>query len=281
MFNDWAIKGWSKALSTDFPLDRATFILCSIVPLSYIEMVGDENFVVVDLSEIRKHTNMGKAGCDFLVSEGLAKWLHNGKINDLKDYKQIAIGTSSDYVTADYYFQKTNRISTVVNTPVAGNKYILNGDEFLVTIERMDELFERYKVFCNKVNLKSQAEKVHTKIKTILKNIAANGNITPVELLGYLDCVNAMVYDWTDIPKTYSNIKMKNTAKQVIAKTTSDNIIKVVPYFVEYYPEIAKEGYEETNIYNLNFHFTSMMKKMQKNTNSKRTRKAGYEEDRL
>ena len=38
IFNDWAIRKWSMVLGDDFALDKATFLLCSIIPLSYIEI---------------------------------------------------------------------------------------------------------------------------------------------------------------------------------------------------------------------------------------------------
>lgn len=280
MFNDWAIRKWSKALSDGFPLDQATFLVCSIIPLSFIEMVDGDNYVVVNLSDIRKYTNVVKEGCDFLVSKGYAKWLTKNRQHNNRDYDQIAIGTSPDFITAVYYFEASKRISTATKTS-RGAENSREKTDYTDTIEVLDEWFEKYKVFCNKVNLKSKAEKIHKKIKTVLDNVIATNKITPIELLTYLDCVNAMIYDWTDVPNSYSNIKLRNTAKQVIQKTTPDNIIKVVPYFVENYPKTAKQGYEETNIYNLSFHFTSMLNKV--NGRSRRTvkRNKGYEDDKL
>ena len=105
--------------------------------------------------------------------------------------------------------------------------------------------------------------------------------MTNVDLLTYLDCVNAMVYDWTDVPTNYTDIKTKQVAKGIVNKYTIEDIIKVVPYFVENYPTNAKEGYEDTNIYTLNFSFQSMLIKMKgKNRVNRGTRKT-YEDDRL
>lgn len=279
MFNDWAIRKWSKVLSDKFPLDQASFLICSIIPLSYIEVIEEENFVVVNLSDIRKYTHFVKEGCDFLVSKGYAKWLTKDKRNNNQDYNQIAIGTSVDFINATYYFEISKRITEA--TKVANGGKISQSIDYSDTVKILDDWFERYKIFCNKINLSSKAEKVHKKIKIVLTNVTKSNKITPIELLTYLDCVNAMIYDWTDVPNSYSNIKLKSVAKQVIAKTTPNNIIKVIPYFVENYPTTAKQGYEETNIYNLSFHFSSMLRKVNGKSNRTKGKNRGYDDDKL
>ena len=282
MFNDWAIRKWSKVLSDDFPLDKATFLICSLIPISYIDMVDDENFVVVNLSDIRKYTNVVKEGCDFLVKEGYAKWLTKNRQYNNTDYDQISIGTSIDFITAVYYFEASKRISTSIPVKQSSvSKRRISKNDISETIELLDEWYESYKIFCAKIHSKTKAEKIHGKIKLILNNVIATGNMTAVELLSYLDCVNAMRNDWLDVPTSYNNnYKFMAMAKQVLAKTTAENLLKLVPYYVDNYPKTAKEGFEETNIYNLSFHFTAMMTKMNKKTGVK-SKTQNYDDDKL
>ena len=279
---DWAIKKWTLALSNDFTLDAVSFLVSSILPLVQIETKGTDNLLVVELSEIRKYTNLAKQGCDLLVKNGVAKW-----VNDAKgriSYDKIAVGTTNDYVSAIYYFEKTNRITQAIKSPLKTRtsriKKTTNLTDFGDTIQILDDWYARYSVFCSKVSLHSKAEKIHDKIKNVIINVKNTGTITPVELLTYLDCVNAMIYDWTDVPNTYSNIKLRQVAKKIIAKSTADNIIRIVPYYAENYPNIAKQGYEETNIYNLDFHFTSMLMKATKGKVGKNKPK-NYNDDKL
>ena len=281
MFNDWAIRKWSKVLSDDFSLDKATFLICSLIPISYIDIVDDENFVVVNLSDIRKYTNVVKEGCDFLVKNGYAKWLTKNRQYNNTDYDQISIGTSPDFITAVYYFEASKRISTSIPTKqtTAVKKSSIDKNNISDTITLLDEWYEQYKIFCAKIHSKSKAEKIHAKIKTVLDNVIITGNMTPVELLTYLDCLNAMKNDWLDIPNSYTNIKLKQMAKQVIAKTTAENLLKLIPYYVDNYPKIAKQGFEETNVYNLSFHFTSMMNKMNGSKVGNKTKT--YDDDKL
>ena len=89
-----------------------------------------------------------------------------------------------------------------------------------------------------------------------------------------MDCVNAIFYDWTDVPNTYSNPKLRAVAKKIIGRTTADNLVKLVPYYVEHYPTIARAGYEETNIFNLDFNFNSMLMKVNSSKGSTKKKAA-------
>ena len=273
MINDWAIKKWSKALADSFPLDSGTFLLASIIPLSYIEQRNGENFMVVDLAEIRKYTRMAKDGCDFLVDKGYAKWMNTS------EYDKIAIGVAKDFVTTMYYFEKKNRISDSMSSLSASKKDTINPIDIDETIVKLDRWFETYKTFCEKVNLGQKAEKIYSRMMVTIKNVKYSHKITPRELLLYLDCVNAMLYDWTDIPEKYTN-KLTDRAKEVSGKTTAENIIKLIPYYVEHYPTIAKKGFEETNIYNLSFHFNTILSRMN-GGNRPAAKRKGFGDDKL
>lgn len=277
MFNNFSIKKWSYVLSDSFPLDKTTFLLCSIIPLSYLEEIRDEMLIVVDLKDIRKYTNVVKEGCEYLINKGVAKWVTEP--NKEIEQRSIAIGHSPDYVSEKYFFEKTAvPIKEALNEEPSKSS-VVDSSQFSDTVETLDTWFTKYKNFCSKIKLNSKAEKVYDKVKSVIKK-AKDGKMTNVDLLTYLDCVNAMVYDWTDVPNSYTDIKTKQVAKGIVNKYTIEDIIKVVPYFVENYPLTAKVGYEDTNIYMLNFSFQSMLVKMKGKRPGNRVRKT-YEDDNL
>jgi hypothetical protein len=277
IFNDWAIRKWSMVLGDDFALDKATFLLCSIIPLSYIEISDNENLVLVDLAEIRKYTNVVKEGCDFLVSNGYAKWVVTNSKDPNKAHDKIAIGTSPNFVRCVYYFEKSKivsaSVSKIVETP--NNQTY----DFSETIDKLDVMMENYKKYCTKIKLHSKPDKLFKKIKQALTK-AQTGSLTISEFMGYLDSVNAMVYEWTDVPNTYTNPKENAVAKKVLGMTTPDKLIKVVPYFVENYPNWAKPGYESVNIYTFSMHFQTALMKMNGATGKRKTPKT-YTDDKL
>lgn len=292
MFNSDAIKKWSSILSPECSIDPKSYLICSIIPLSYIEMVGNDNLIVVDLGDIRKHTKFVKEGCDYLVSLGFAKWVTYGVTNPKEPYSKISIGSSTSIMSAPtYYFEQkkqaftkatsTGRFSGTTSTKKANTPKRVNTSnsqdfDFGDTIQILDTWFAKYQKFCLKVNLNAKATKVYDKIKAVIDK-AKKGKMNSTDVLIYLDCVNAMIYDWIDIPSSY-NIKVKQVAKKVLVKTTNDKLISLIPYYAENYPKTAKVGYEETNIYNLDFHFNSMLSGVGK---KKPKSKSNFEADGL
>ncbi len=276
IFNDWAVRKWSMVLADEFALDKATFLLCSIIPLSYIELGDDENLVVVDISEIRKYTNIVKEGCDYLVSKGYAKWVINNSKDPNSSNNKIAIGTSPNFIRCVYYFEKHNIISASVPKIAETTKNLTY--DFTLTIDKLDIMMKNYKKYCSRIKLQSKPDKIFTKIKAVLTK-AQTGSLTISEFMSYLDCVNAMVYEWTDVPNNYTNPKENAVAKKVLGMTTVDNLINVVPYFVENYPNWAKPGYESINIFTFSMHFQTALMKM-RGTVGKRSQK-NYSNDKL
>jgi len=293
MFNSDAIKKWANILSPECTIDPKTYLICSIIPLSYIQIVGGNNLIIVDLEDIRKHTNLVKEGCDYLISIGFAKWVTYGIPNHQEPYDKISIGSSDSIMdNPTYYFEQKKKAftkatagkltgTTTKKANVSKKTTVKSTEDYTAdfgnTIQILDDWFAKYQKFCLKVNLNSKATKVYDKVKDVIGK-AKKGKMTSTDVLIYLDCVNAMIYDWIDIPSRYNNIKLKQVAKKVLVRTTNDNIIKLIPYYVENYPSTAKVGYEETNIYNLDFHFNSMLLAMNKN---KPKTKTNFEDDGL
>ena len=162
--NLWSIRKWSKALTQDFPLDTGTFLIVSIIPISYLEDINGEFLAVVDLSEINKFTQFTKQGCDKLVELGFAKWVSIGG----NPFEKIAIGSSTNFMTTNYYFDKPKKVVEEVGTTMkATNKQdVIDIKE---TVVLLDSWFVKYNDFCAKASLKSRADKVHSKLLTVLR----------------------------------------------------------------------------------------------------------------
>jgi len=292
--NDWAIRKWNMALSKEFTLDRATFLITSIIPLSYVEMLGDKNYIVVNYSDIEKHTKFAKEGCEYLIDRKFAKWGSEYKMAEFDgkeiftstsiDTNILVIGEASSLIRNSYYFE--NILSNEVKkTSVTDNKLEVEtvpqiSIDISKTISWLDEWFGRYKEFCSKIRLIEKPKKIEAKIKEFVQKVKSGKKIVHTDLLSYLDCVNAMVNEWTDVPERYTDIKQRQVATKVIGMTTAENLLKVVPYFVEHYPSWAKVGYESTNIYMLSFHISTCLTKM---NGKKRVKKSdiSYDDDKL
>lgn len=276
-----AIEVWNKVFAEDFILDKATFLLASIIPISTINTGDNENYVMVSLNDLRKYTKFAKQGCDMLVEKGFAKWHYSD--DNKKELEGIAIGTCPDFLNVSYYFEahkRFNKASIASQRMKPGARSNVPQEvtaDFTDTIAVLDTWFTRYKIFCAKANKSSLAERVFASVKKVLDK-AKTGQMDAPDLLLYLDCCNAMLYDWTDIPPQ-NNIKLKNMAKQVLVKHNAETLINVVPYFVEHYPTFAKETYEDTNIYMLSFHIGTTLKRMQRAQGKKKP--VNLKDDRL
>lgn len=296
--NDWAIEKWEDILSTKHVIDRASFLVASIIPLAYVAQDEYASYIAVDLEDIRKSTKFVKEGADFLVSEGYAKWLMpKGKEpkDRVCDYATIIIGTVGDLFSMrpknHYFFESKGRITSSLKTPRVnaslGNRLGTKAEAkdedaptFDETVKVLDSMFENYKVFCAKIRSTAKPEKVHERIKKVIIKAKKGQRLTETDLLAYLDCVNAMVLEWLDIPTTY-NIKQRQMAKTLVNRFSTEDIINGIPYFVENYPLMAKAGFEDTNIYMASFHFGKTLQKMKGRRTRGGTTKKTFENDNL
>lgn len=278
---------WSFALSDDFPLDKTTYLLTSIIPLSYVmELNNGEQVIAVDISDIRSMTKSASEGCRLLVAEGLAKWVEEpiyDRRNPTSTHSSIAIGYAENFMPRKFYFEDivvsslkvTEFTEKIIHKrkPAKNKKYDFS--------EVMDGLLiwtQKFRQYCTNISRNASYMYVTDRLREILDN-AEREKFTATDFIDYLDCVNAIVYDRTTIDKEKKgNIKMRTVAKSLIEKHNIPRIIEIVPYFVENYPNIADPKYMDTNIFMLNSHFDKMQ--LMKDREKKPTKK-NYEDDEL
>lgn len=276
MTNEWAIKKWSMVLSDKTMLDKPSFLICSILPLAYIEFVNNENLLLVNVADVRKYSNVVKAGFDLLVKSGYAKWIVDSKNKDPNEgHTRIAVGTTEDFYNVQYYFELRENLAK--ETVMVTNAVPTEDWSGLVAV--LDEWHSKYTYFCKKSHIPAKSVKAFDTIKAVLTKAKTTGKIASGDLLNYLACVNAMICEHTDIVLN-SSPKALAVAKGIIAKTKVRDLMEVVPYFVEHYPSIAKSGYEETNIYMLSVHVTNMVIRMRKaQGGTTKSQLKGYDDD--
>ena len=172
MFNDWALRSRSNILNKENGEDSVqelTFLVCSLIPLSYMMVATEGTFIVVDLKTIRKYNNHTKEGCAKLVANKYASWFidmnEDVKGHD-REYDRLIIGTTSG-LSQRYYFQdvkakpKAVRISTfktnslVIPTTV-GEEVI----DFSDVKAEIAEMMVNYEDYCKRVNFTSRVEKI-------------------------------------------------------------------------------------------------------------------------
>lgn len=279
---------WSFALSDDFPLDKRTYLLGSIMHLAYVNVTEQgEKLIAIDLSDIRQLTKCASEGCRFLVEEGLAKWIDT---TDKKDPTQapnsISIGTTSDFIKSRYYFEdivvgslrSTGFSDKVVHKRKAGKVKI---HDFSAVMDDLLPHLNSYREYCARISRNAMYATVSDTLRRIFDD-AEHGKFTPNDCIDYLDCVNAIVYDRTDIEGgKKANVKIRATAKSLIEKYNMEKIIKLVPYFVVNYPNVADPKYMDTNIFMLNMKFTSMQLMMDRVTKTSSHTQKDYDNDSL
>jgi len=282
------LKTWSFILSDECVLDKASFLIASVLPLGYLDMSGGENSIVIDLEDIKKHTNKAKEGLEVIANSGYGKWDKSGTL--------LTIGYSDTPLSTFYIFESIKgdpsgkpakqKVNTPVKTsgfdkPIPRQEAEEELFDFSETIEVLNHMHSSYEHFCIRMKLKSQSELVKKKIKAVLDK-AKVGKMDETGLLTYLACVNAMVMEWNAIPQRFSNIKERQMAKGILMQSSPDKLIRVIPYFVEHYPDLASEGKEDTNIYMLKFNMVAMARRMglvKKNKQSKKN--TSYGDDKL
>tara|TARA_Y100000034_G_scaffold29728_1_gene36175 strand:+ start:50541 stop:51377 length:837 start_codon:yes stop_codon:yes gene_type:complete len=268
MNTTYCLQGWSKALADDFPLDANTFLLASIIPLAegVMQENSDETLLVVYADDVRNHTKLAIEGFTRLIEAGYAKWFDTGN--------SISIGTTEG-MDDIYYFESTKRLATTfgsTNTKKRTIRSRIKEETVQDVLPELDELFNQYKRYCDSVGLGNLAEKTYDKIKQVINKVRSTGKFTSHDLLMYLDCMNAMVESWSSIPTTHGNAKSRKKATEVLGMASAVELLKIVPYFVQHYPQMASRGYESTNIYTLSFSLQKI-RPLALNTGSRRVSK--------
>lgn len=282
---------WSFAMSDDFPLDRRTYLIASILHLAYVYVddYGDK-FIAVDLSEIRKLTKNASQGCTFLVEEGLAKWI---EVADRRDPTQtprsISIGTTTNFIDAKYYFDEIIVTSMKPTRGFATDKIVhkrkAGATKLYDFSDVMDDAMEHlntYRAYCTRISRNAMYATVSGTLKKVLDD-AETGKLAPNDLIDYLDSYNAIVNQRTSMEGgKKASVKVRSVAKSLLEKHNIERIIRLVPYFVLNYPNIADPRYMDTNIFMLNMKFDAMQLMMQRDNLTKPTKKKyGDDNDEL
>ena len=264
-FNNWALKKWSLIFSAQTRFDPCSYLLTSLVPLSYIKIHQGGKYAVVDLEELKTHTALALQGCKFLVSEGCAQWIEftenpkdgSSKIED-NSRGILAIGKVKGFNSIAYFMEEL--------LPENQEEFVETmreqvSDSFADSIQDIDTLFISYNEYCAKAGLSGKASQIYRMIKNLINKSRAS-KLNRVEFLEYLYCINTVVYDLSDVPKVDKKHKELATANQIVMKLSSEELIQIVPYFVQNFHKFARKGAEETSIYNLSFNLTTILTKM-------------------
>lgn len=265
-FNDWALKKWSLIFSAETRFDKNSYLITSIVPISYIKLHQGSKFVVVELEDLRRHTPWALQGCKHLVTEGCAQWIEFTEspkgLDSIDDHSQgiLAIGKVKGFGSAITYFMEETlpeRQEEFIETlKVSGD------DAYAKAMETIDAVYVTYEEYCNKNGLSSKASQIYRRTKNKV-NQARASKMTRNDLLEYLYLINAMVFDLSDVPTNFnSKFKELTTATSIASKLPNEELIQLIPYFVLNYHNFARKGSEETTIYNLSFNLNTCLTKM-------------------
>lgn len=266
-FNDGALKKWSLLFSADTLLDKASFLIASLVPISFVQMHKGTNYVVVDLEDLKTHTAMALRGCKYLVEAGFATWLQftenpeNSTEIDDNSIGILAIGKMKGFRSNSFIFFMEEVLPKEKSEEVVKN---MHNDNYSSALGMIDEHFGRYEKYCDKNGYPNVPIKLYRDIKIIFNKSKA-GKLTRSEFLQYLYLMNSMVYDMIKIP-TQKEMDGKmaelKVANQIVTSVTPEDAIQLVPFFVLNYHKFARKGSEETSIYNLKFNLTTVLKRM-------------------
>ena len=304
MENTGAFRKWKDLLHGDFMLDAAGFILGSIIPYSYIEMIGDEQMVLVDYIDLRQHTNSVNDAIDLLVSLGYARWYRKDEVAEFDgstakrrgdtNFDSIIIGTAQNFMDCTYFFEKKTketigevkpaRVTRPTRRPVQvvpSNIPTIPEIPDQLDLSDIEAFINRhlnlYKVYCSKISLRSAPQKIEKKITEVLKKVRIGQILTAIDLLTYFDCSSALVNSWHDVPDRYTKPNLFASAKSILNKGKADDILRVVNYFLEEYPKWAPDSFNDTSITVLSFKYGACVNKM----GLKKPIAKGYEDDTL
>ena len=120
----------------------------------------------------------------------------------------------------------------------------------------ISEMLQRYTAFAKAVRKPQLAEDAR---KRLLKILSAK--FTNSSLCQFLFILTAMQNEYTAIDYR-PNYKELATATKILGKADSETLLKLIPFFVSNYQFFAVKGWEETNIFTLNYQFNTIKSKL-------------------
>lgn len=275
MLDNESLQLWTKLIKGDYDIHVPTFLIGTLIPFTENLYDNGDGLLGVNIKELKTGGTIVTAGIKLLIESGFAKekdgFLILGYSPRMRDTQLFL------FEQKELAVKRTKTAS--FNT--AGKKSIIQVER-IFNFEELSKSFTndliQYKTFCNTIGQPGSYNIVKDKLTELLTK-GESGTIAPKDLLQYIDCHNAIVYEWTSLPKNITSNKA-SVAKMILNQYPLDRIFEVVPYFVRNYPKTAEKGWEETTIFTLKTHFNRMFLEMSKHK-PKQKIQYGAEEDRL
>lgn len=283
MIHKQALKDWGLVLASNSDLDIASFLIGTIIPLSVVTHIAggkEAQPITVSILEIEDFVgskSVVRAGIDILVSKGFVE-------EDIKNNRLI-VGYGFLFSKSNYLFLKSSdeEPTQIGGVPELNSKAKKKGKptddpELAETFDILNNLFNSYEKVMVMAHKERASEQLVSKLKSIINTVYRTEVITPFQLAIYFELISAMYYEDTD-PKFRSSVSMQELGmcKKLISSATTKLLLKIVPFFMVNFTNLAKIKKLRNNqptLEELNFRFSLIKTEylsIQKNSQSNGT----------
>ena len=300
VYSNAGLHKW-REINDSFPLNKAAFLIGSMLSLSYVEEVDVKGklLCLVDLQDLRRHgaTN-AREQCDYLVDLGFAYYMEERttRVNkrtgeeelcyarrcntvSKRNPPRIAIGEAlSSLRKVIYFFEMKAKDTMPVDFIAASDGEVkVLSEEFK---NKLNNYMSNYDVVC--VRLRSPNRPIE--VENLMTDIHRNAQLQKMDakdLIMYIECIRCIILGELSIasPETIT-MKTRSMASKVLGRMQNNiQMLEIVVAFVENLHTLG-DGCQEASIYTLSFHFNKIKAILYgKRTATRKTE--DFENDRL
>ena len=299
IYSNAGLQKW-RVIDDSFPLNRASFLIASMLSLSYVEEVDEKGklLCLVDLKALRQHgaTN-AQEQCNYLVELGFAYYMENRttginkrtglpetyyakrcNASERRTPPRIAIGEATQYTDVRFFFEmKAKSIETVDIIGASAEDAKALSVEFK---EKLNRYMDGFDTLCIQRRQPNRPIEIENLMSDIHRQ-AQMHKLTAKNLLLYIECIRCIVYGELSIspPETFG-VKIQGTATKVLGRMPNNiQMLEMVVYFVENL-HLLGDGCKEATIFTLSFNFNKIKTMLYGKANVKR-KSEDFDNDRL
>lgn len=257
-----AIKDWGRVLAPDFSMDRATFILASLIPFS-VDYYDTENSgrIIVEYKTLNRISRRVDKAVHILVTSGVAK----------SNSTEITLG----------YIENGKRRYLYENRTQVMLEEAENSEQYKQDFKQDESMeFEKNILRQKLANYHEAAVRLHkasvyNKVKdNLMLNInrlykASTSTVTATSVLHLFEAVKALYYeDFNPNFTQKANIKNGKYIRELIDSTEPTAIISMAVVLFEYFDNYAGQ-YKDPNVFHLCFNRNRLLADIRRRHNGK------------
>jgi hypothetical protein len=247
------IRDWKHLVDSSSDVDLSLFYLSSLVPISYIEfnkpgeLVGSPVFVDMDkIEEIIGYSDVKnkivKNSDKIVINKVIENLIEKGLIQvDINFPRRFCIAYTNSFSSLKYLFEKNESVEFGSSNTVNKVESFVSLPEFSNTVLLIEKILEQYKLVCKRSNKPiTYFIRFEKHIYSLITVAIKNKMFTQPEFWDFFQYLSYAKIGLVEEPQRFSPTKSTKYVKPLLKKSKIEFLLKIVPFYLEIYPKLAK-----------------------------------------